>query len=315
VRHLHAFGFVLLIAIASAGAVFASPQNPSTLRPQTAPYQAKLPTQGGSQTGANLPANTTAQQNTQAQANSAAPVPAPQPGAGITAVIIDPAHGGPDTGARGPDGAEESEIVLDFARAIRVALEAQGLRVILTREGNQDPSFDNRSTIANGLRGAIFISLHVASGGPAGTARAYSYSFNTSSNSLAAPSTGLPGASPPPSLQATPVTGRPITGHAGLIEWDRAQEPYADLSRRLAELVQIQLAQKFAGSPDVPQTAPVRQLRTIAAPAIAIELSSIDAAGSQRLAPMAQPLAEAVARAVADFKPVASAALARTGGK
>jgi len=41
---------------------------------------------------------------------------------------------------------------------------------------------------------------------------------------------------------------------------------YLDLSRKLAELIQIQMAQRFRGSPEIPTAAPVRQLRTIAAP-------------------------------------------------
>src|SRR5215469_3918233 len=91
---------------------------------------------------------------------------------GVT-VVLDPAHGGTDFGARGPTGLAESDVVLDFARAARVALEAERLRVLLTREGNQDPSFENRSALVNGLRHAIFISLHVSSTGPVGTGRTY----------------------------------------------------------------------------------------------------------------------------------------------
>ena len=51
----------------------------------------------------------------------------------------------------------------------------------------------------------------------------------------------------------------------------------------------------------MPIAAPVRQLRTIAAPAIAIEISSIDVTDAKRLDQMAQPLAEAIGRAVAEF--------------
>ena len=86
-----------------------------------------------------------------------------------------------------------------------------------------------------------------------------------------------------------------------MLEWDRAQEPYVALSRRLAELVQIQLAQRFQGSPETPSAAPVRQLRTVAAPAIAIEVSSV-ALDSAALSQMGQPLGEALARAAAAFQ-------------
>src|SRR5258708_3816937 len=80
-------------------------------------------------------------------------------------VVLDPAHGGIDTGARGGGGIRESEVVLNFAGQIRSVLERAGFRVILTRETNDNPSFDERSIIANAQRGAIFITLHIASTG------------------------------------------------------------------------------------------------------------------------------------------------------
>ena len=86
-------------------------------------------------------------------------------------VVLDPAHGGIDTGARGGGGIRESEVVLNFAGQIRSVLERAGFRVILTRETNDNPSFDERSIIANAQRGAIFITLHIASTGTPGTAR------------------------------------------------------------------------------------------------------------------------------------------------
>ncbi len=182
--------------------------------------------------------------------------------------------------------------MLDFARVLRVALEAQGFRVLLTREGNQDPSFDDRSAMINGMPDAIFISLHVSSTGTLGTARAYSYRFTE----LAPGDT----AEAPPKTQ---ISAQLAERRGGLVEWDLAQKPYLARSQRLAELAQIQLAQKFQGSPEMPMQVPERQLRTIAAPAIAIEVSSV--AGlpdAKKLAQLGQPLADSVARAVADYR-------------
>jgi len=198
--------------------------------------------------------------------------------AGISTVVLDPAHGGSDAGARGSSGVIESDVVLTFARLLRAELERQGLRVILTRQGNDNPSFDDRAATANGQRNAVFVSLHVSSTGPVGTARAYS----------------VP--------QTTTTETKPTTERPALLRWDEAQEPFAGLSRRLAELVQIQLAQKFRGSPEVPAESAVHQLKTIAAPAIAIEISSVSVPDRAPLDQMAQPLAEAVARGVAAFR-------------
>jgi N-acetylmuramoyl-L-alanine amidase len=203
-------------------------------------------------------------------------------------VVLDPAHGGADFGARGPTGLAESDVVLDFARAARIALEAQRLRVLLTREGNQDPTFDARSAMINGLANAIFISLHVSSSGPVGTVRTYYYVFPSNVTPALNSGAGAPRAQPT---------------RTSLIQWDEAQRSSVDSSRQLAFLVQTVLVQRFKNSPDAPIAAPVRQLRTIAAPAIAIELSSIDVTDPKRLDQMAQPLAEAIGRAVAEFHP------------
>ena len=226
---------------------------------------------------------------------SQAPKPAtPSLPTKLVTVVLDPAHGGSDSGARG-SGTIESEVVLDFGRAIRVALEAKGFRAVLTREGNQSPSFDDRSSLINGLHDAVFISLHVSSTGPAGTARAY---FCVLPPVAAAAQAGASQA------QAR----RPM----GLLDWDRAQEPYVDYSRRLAELVQIQLAQRFQGSPETASAAAIRQLRTIAAPAIAIEVSSV-ALDPSKLTQMAQPLGEALARAAAAFQQTLTEGSAESG--
>ncbi len=204
--------------------------------------------------------------------------PVPPPRNVLSVVVLDPAHGGADQGARGSTGISESDVVLSFARLVRISLEGQGLRVILTRQANEDPSFDDRSRMANAQRGVIFITLHVSSTGQPGTVRVYSEPPET-----------LPGA----------TSDAP---RSGLIPWDRAQTGSLDLSRRLAELIQIQMAQRFRGSPETPLLAQVRQLRTIAAPAVAIEVSSVSLPDRTLLDQMAPALADAVARAVAAFR-------------
>src|ERR1700686_4865932 len=45
--------------------------------------------------------------------------PQTSPRAGLNIVVLDPAHGGTDTGARGTGGVRESEIVLEFAVKVR----------------------------------------------------------------------------------------------------------------------------------------------------------------------------------------------------
>jgi N-acetylmuramoyl-L-alanine amidase len=193
---------------------------------------------------------------------------------GVNIVVLDPAHGGTDLGARGTGGIHESDIVLEFAAQVRAALESQGFQVVQTRQGNANPSFDDRSAMANAQRGAIFVTLHIASTGTPGTARVYVM------NDL------------PAGADAT-----------GLIPWDRAQAPFGSLSRKLGDQVQVILAQRFKGSPSTAQTASVRQLRTTAAPAIAVEISSVTVEDRAQLDHMAPGVADAIARGAAIFRP------------
>ena len=193
---------------------------------------------------------------------------------GLNVVVLDPAHGGTDLGARGTGGIHESDIVLEFAAQVRASLESQGFQVVQTRQGNANPSFDDRSAMANAQRGAIFVTLHIASTGTPGTARVYVM------NDLA------------PGGDAT-----------GLIPWDRAQAPFVSLSRKLGDQVQGLLAQRFKGSPPMAQTASVRQLRTTAAPAIAVEISSVTVEDRAQLDHMAPGVADAIARGAAAFRP------------
>jgi len=204
-----------------------------------------------------------------------APLSTQPPQSALNIVVLDPAHGGTDPGARGTGGMRESDIVLDFSGEVRRALEQQGFQVVLTRQGNDNPSFDDRSAIANAQRGAVFVTLHISSTGLPGTVRVYINS-------------DLP----------------PLIDANGLIPWDRAQAPFLGLSRKFGDLVQGFLAQRFKGSPDAVQVASVRQLRTTAAPAIAVEISSVVVNDRADLDRMAPGVADAIARGAAAFKPL-----------
>ncbi len=175
---------------------------------------------------------------------------------------------------------------MQFAAQVRTALESMGFQVIQTRQGNENPSFDDRSAIANAQRGAIFVSLHVASTGLPGTVRVYVMS-------------DLPGSNE----------------SAGLIPWDRAQAPFLPLSRRFGDMVQGFLAQRFKGSPSTAQAAAVRQLRTTAAPAIAVEVSSVSVDDHNKLDRMAPGVADAIARGASGFRPLYVVAAVNPGGR
>jgi N-acetylmuramoyl-L-alanine amidase len=207
-------------------------------------------------------------------------------------VVLDPAHGGTDTGARGANGAAEKDIVLQYSRTIRAELAAQNIRVVTTRDDDSNPSYDARATIANGYHDAIFISLHVSSTGNTGTARTYYYQFSNFSPSASIASTAAETLGPLPT---------------GFVPWAQAQKPLTDASRRLADILQHELGLRFSGSPATSSGVAIRELQSVASPAIAVEISSISAPDPNSLLPLAGSLATAISRAAMAFRPPGSA--------
>ena len=77
----------------------------------------------------------------------------------FTTVVIDPGHGGEDSGAVGPYGAEK-HYALDTAMRLKKRLEQLGYKTLLTRSTDVFISRPGRVKIANSIEKAIFVSLH-----------------------------------------------------------------------------------------------------------------------------------------------------------
>jgi N-acetylmuramoyl-L-alanine amidase len=236
-----------------------------------------------------------AQQGAPPQAGSQQVAPPTSPHAGIV-IVLDPAHGGMDEGARGPSGVVEKNLVLLFARTTRSALEREGFRVVMTRNDDSNPSYDDRAAFANSYRDVIFVSFHISSTGTLHTARAYSYQFPDA----------VPGATN--SNSRTVSTPARTVRAPGLLSWEEAQRPYADASRHLADLLQADLGLRFPGSPGASSAAAVRGLRSVSAPAVAVELSNIAVSDANELIEMAAPVSTAIVRSIVASRPAVSSA-------
>jgi N-acetylmuramoyl-L-alanine amidase len=77
----------------------------------------------------------------------------------IRTVVVDPGHGGHDPGAAA-GGLQEKDVTLRIARALRPRLEALGFRAVLTRDGDATLSLEERTAIAEGALGDLFLSIH-----------------------------------------------------------------------------------------------------------------------------------------------------------
>jgi N-acetylmuramoyl-L-alanine amidase len=75
-------------------------------------------------------------------------------------VVVDPGHGGHDTGTIGAGGAREKDVALAIAKKLRTVLTEQGLEVVLTRETDKFVRLEERARLANVARGDLFISIH-----------------------------------------------------------------------------------------------------------------------------------------------------------
>ena len=88
------------------------------------------------------------------------PFPLPSAG-GLRTVVIDPGHGGDEPGAKGSTGALEKDISLAVARKLKGLIESRlGVRVLLTRDGDQTVALDERAALANNTKADLLVSLH-----------------------------------------------------------------------------------------------------------------------------------------------------------
>ena len=82
-------------------------------------------------------------------------------------IVLDPGHGGADTGVSSPSGIAEKDLVLAIAQDLRAHLaNTLGARVVLTRTGDSDVTLENRTAVANQRRADLFLSLHVSPDSP-----------------------------------------------------------------------------------------------------------------------------------------------------
>jgi len=82
----------------------------------------------------------------------------------IGKIVIDPGHGGHDTGTIGPNGLEEKDLVLDVSRRLGKLLQTRlGAEVIYTRKDDTFIPLETRTAIANQEAADLFVSVHANS--------------------------------------------------------------------------------------------------------------------------------------------------------
>ena len=247
----------------------------------------------------------------QLQDTNAAPAPGPLPpvppadsrpllppaGPRLQTMVIDPGHGGDDSGVRGPKGAVEKQIALDVARRLKTLVETRlGVRVVMTRDDDRAISPDERDAIANNSKADLFISIHVngALSPSAAGAEVYYLRLDREGEDAkrSAAATEL----------VVPALGggtRPID----VIRWDLAQAFHVDASATFASMIEEELRKHIPMGSRPLQQEPMRVLAGANMPASLVEIAYLTNPGQEQQAQsagyqgnVAQALYDAVLR-------------------
>ncbi len=76
-------------------------------------------------------------------------------------IVLDPGHGGKSSGAVGPTGYKEKDLVLDVSRRVRDKLSGnKRIKIVMTRDSDVFIPLSGRAKIANKIKADLFISIH-----------------------------------------------------------------------------------------------------------------------------------------------------------
>jgi N-acetylmuramoyl-L-alanine amidase len=78
-------------------------------------------------------------------------------------VMIDPGHGGRDSGAIGLGGTREVDVILPIAKRVAAILESNGIRTKLTRNSDYFVGLDERVDMSDRANATVFVSIHANS--------------------------------------------------------------------------------------------------------------------------------------------------------
>jgi N-acetylmuramoyl-L-alanine amidase len=236
-------------------------------------------------------------------------------GSGVRTIVVDPGHGGAESGAVGPGGVQEKELTLQLARDLTARLEQRlPVRVVLTRGDDATLPLDARTAIANQNKADLFISIHLNSSLGSGAHGAETYFLSSQASDRRAASA----AAAENTAVFSGVSG--VSGGAGgagagpgmqenqdlqLILWDLAQSHHLAESQRFAALVQAELNEALQLKDRGVKQAPFRVLMGAAMPAVLVEvgfLSNPDEETKLQSSAYRANLIDALVRAVMRYK-------------
>jgi N-acetylmuramoyl-L-alanine amidase len=231
------------------------------------------------------------------------PTPTPEPvriveRSGPPPIVIDPGHGGDDTGATSGSGLMEKDVVLAIAGRLARILTGYGHTVRLTRDGDESRALSDRTAVANRVDARVFVSLHANASTVTAVrgAETYYMSLDESATDDDAAATA--------DIENRADGDEERQSTLELILWDLAQAEVLNESSELALAVQKRLNVRLGLRDRGVKQAPFVVLTGATMPAILVEvgfLSNSSEASRLSNADHLQQLAEAIARGIDDF--------------
>ncbi len=235
---------------------------------------------------------------------------APGGGAAMTAaperqpvVVIDPGHGGYDSGTEAGAPLLEKDLALQIALRLQGELERRGVHAILTRTGDYFVTLADRTAFANKAGADLFISIHLNSSPAAATTGIETYYLNNTTDRATMRLAAMENAS-------GGAYGTATGGDLNYILSDMRQQYKANESVALASMIEAQTAADLNASLGAQVSAlgamrgPFYVLVGAQMPAVLVEcgfLSNRDEAARLASAQYQQVLAQGIAEAVVHY--------------
>ena len=216
---------------------------------------------------------------------------------GIRTIVIDPGHGGKESGAVGPTGLLEKDVTLDLARKLAAALESRtGARVVLTRDDDSVVSLDQRTALANQYKADLFLSVHMNAAVVKDAKGSETYFLSLeASDELARRAAETENA----------AAGRGSDDDLKLILWDLAHQEYLQESSRFAQAIQEEMNRASGVQNRGVKQAPFKVLLGATMPAALVEvgfISNPDEEAKLQSADFQSMMVDALVRAVERYK-------------
>jgi len=162
----------------------------------------------------------------------------------LRVIVLDAGHGGHDTGAVGPAGLQEKDLVLDVTRRVaRLVEDKLNVKVVLSRDADHFVPLRDRTSFANKERADLFVSIHANAHREVASAGVETYFLSSEATDSAARQVA--------SLENSVVQLEKTAARSNRLDavkailWDLAQSEFQLESSRLAEVVQDSMTQSL----------------------------------------------------------------------